>query len=359
MSPPPSGLPLLFQALGDPGRLPTLSTAQWDRLLREARRANALARIDALVVSSGAAERVPEKARQALEGARLVVEQQHRMIRWEVTRIRRALEGLDTPMVLLKGAAYVHAAVPAARGRMFNDVDVMVPADRIHDVEARLMRAGWTSLTLDPYDERYYRAWSHELPPMRHPARGIVVDVHHNILPPVSRVNTDARPLLEAAQPLSAGLAVLAPPDMVLHCAVHLFQSGELHSAVRDLTDLDALLRHFGRDPGFHDAVVGRARALGLGRPLYYSLRHVQRLLGTPLPAGIAERAGAPPAPVRALMDGLVGRALVPRLQDETPRGAGLSRWLLYARYHWQRMPTWMLARHLVHKAMPRRRPAE
>ena len=340
-------------------RLPALSAVEWDRLLREARRANALARVDALVTSLGAGERIPGKAREALLGARLVVEQQHRMIRWEVTRIRRALDGLDATMVLLKGAAYVHAGLPAAHGRMFNDVDLMVPADRIHEVEARLVRAGWASLTLDPYDERYYRAWSHELPPMRHPARGIVVDVHHNILPPVSRVSTDARPLLEAAQVLSDGLAVLSPADMVLHSAVHLFQSGELHSAVRDLTDLDALLRHFGRDPGFTDVLVSRGSALGLGRPLYYSLRLVRRLFGTPLPAGVEERAGRPPAPVRVLMDGLVGRALVPRLHGETPRGAGVSRWLLYVRYHWQRMPTWMLARHLVHKAMPRRQTVE
>jgi hypothetical protein len=351
--------PLLFQALGDPGRLPRLSVAEWDRLLREARRANALARIDALVADRGPGDRIPERARQALEGARLVADQQHRLVRWEVARIRRALDGLDVRLVLLKGAAYVHAGLPPARGRMFNDVDVMVPEDRLPQVEARLRAAGWTTLTLDPYDDRYYRAWSHELPPMHHPARGIVVDLHHNILPPVGRVNADARPLLEAAAAIAPGLAVLAPADMVLHTAVHLFQSGELHSAVRDLTDLDALLRHFGRDPGFPDAVVARGRALGLGRPLYYSLRLARRLLGTHLPAGIEERAGAPSAPVRAVMDGLVARALVPRLHGETPRGAGLSRWLLYTRYHWQRMPAWMLARHLMHKAMPRPRPVK
>jgi hypothetical protein len=348
--------PLLLRALGDPERLRHLSTPEWDRLLREGRRAGSLARLDALVASIGAQDRVPEKARQALEGARLIMEQQQRLVRWEVTRIGRALEGLDVPVVLLKGAAYVHAGLPPARGRFFNDVDIMVPEARLAQAEEGLRQSGWTTLTLDPYDDRYYRVWSHELPPMHHPARGIVVDVHHNILPPVGRVNVDAGPILAAAQPIGAGLAVLAPTDMALHTAIHLFQSGELHSAVRDLTDLDALLRHFGRDPGFPDALVRRGRALGVGRPLYYSLRLVRRLLGTPLPAGLEERAGPPPAPVRAMMDGLVARALVPRLQGEVPRGAGLSRWLLYVRYHWQRMPAWMLARHLVHKALPRRR---
>ncbi|HVQ76865.1 MAG TPA: nucleotidyltransferase family protein [Candidatus Binatia bacterium] len=348
--------PLLLQALAEPERLPSLSAAGWDRLLREARRAEMLGRIAALVAGLGALDRIPTPARDPLEAARLIVEQQQRLIRWEITRILHALAGSDFPIVLLKGAAYLLAELPAGRGRLFADVDIMVPAEQLVQVEERLLQAGWEFVTLDRYDERYYRSWSHELMPMRHRHRGIVVDVHHNILPPVGRLLADARLLLEAARPLPGSrLAVLAPPDMILHSAVHMFQSGELHSALRDLTDLDALLRHFARDPGFFDALVARAHALGLARPLFYALRNTRRLLGTPTPEGLERRVDIPPRPVRALMDYLVSRAMVPRLPDATPRGVTLSRWALHVRYQWQRMPARLLARHLLHKALSRR----
>ena len=42
------------------------------------------------------------------------------------------------------------------------------------------------------------------------------------------------------------GFAVLAPEDMVLHSATHLFNEGEFDRGLRDLNDLDLLLREFG-----------------------------------------------------------------------------------------------------------------
>ena len=45
--------------------------------------------------------------------------------------------------------------------------------------------------------------------------------------------------LLARARPLGdSGFHVLAPEDMVLHSAVHLYQEGELDHGMRDLLDL-------------------------------------------------------------------------------------------------------------------------
>ena len=347
----------MLRLLRKPRSMRELSPAEWDLTLRQARHASLLGRLDALADEAGVRSALPARVRARLEAARVDVEQQHRLIRWEVTRLRRALAPAGVPLVLLKGAAYLFAELPTARGRHFNDVDILVPAERVAAAEAALVAEGWEAVELSAYDQRYYREWSHELPPMAHRDRQVVVDVHHNILPPTGRLRPDPRLLLAAARPVAgADLRVLAPVDMVLHAACHLVQSGELHKGLRDLADLHGLAQRFAAAPGFWPELAGRAATLGVTRPLYYALRFAQRLLGMEVPAETARAlaAAAPPAPVRAAMDALVPAAIVPDHPTHPRRRTGVARRLLTVRYHWQRMPPLMLARHLLHKVTER-----
>ena len=71
-------------------------------------------------------------------------------IRWEVDRIQFALRSIESPILLLKGAAYLLADLPLAQGRLVSDVDILVPEASLHQVEAALLAAGWGSLKLDP-----------------------------------------------------------------------------------------------------------------------------------------------------------------------------------------------------------------
>jgi hypothetical protein len=143
---------------------------------------------------------------------------------------------------------------------------------------------------------------------------------------------------------------------MVLHSATHLFHNEELSHGLRDLADLDSLLRHFGQEPGFWEELPRRAAELDLARPLYYGLRYASRFLGTPVPSEALRRAdaGRPPRLAVRLMDVLYDRALRPL----PPRDAGaltpLSRRALYVRAHWLRMPPFLLAWHLGVKAFRR-----
>ena len=175
--PPLAHRPVLFRALSEPKSVLAFTLAEWDLLLRQARHAAAVGRLGALLDESGALDGVPAKAREHLEAAGALVQQQHRLMRWEVTRIRRALASIGVDIVLLKGAAYLLASLPPAKGRLFSDVDILVPKSRLPEVEATLLSQGWEFLDIVAYDDRFYRAWSHELPPMKHRDRYIVVDV--------------------------------------------------------------------------------------------------------------------------------------------------------------------------------------
>jgi len=287
-----------------------------------------------------------------------VAEYHQRSVRWEMNRLRHALRDVEVRTVLLKGAAYVMGGLPVARGRLVNDVDILVPRCSLEAVEQALRGHGWEPLAHDQYDDYYYRTWMHELPPLRHRDRGAVIDVHHTILPLTGRLHPDPQLLLDAARPISGGdFYALAPEDTVLHAAAHAFQDGDLAGGLRDLTDLDILLRHFAEaESGFWERLVPRAERLQLMRPLYYGLRYAQKLWRTPVPeeAVAAVRTARPAWPLRRLMDALVTRALVPTIEDGASRTADLARLLLYIRSHWLRMPPWLLARHLARKTIRR-----
>ncbi|MEO7190121.1 MAG: nucleotidyltransferase family protein [Vicinamibacterales bacterium] len=351
---------LMLEVLRTPAAALRLSRPEWTELLGSARHSNLLPRIAVLLEDGGVVQQLPARVQEQLRGARPIARHHERTIRWEVQRIADALKDLDTRIVLLKGAAYVMANLPAGQGRLATDVDILVPRDQIRDVERRLLAAGWVAVKLHAYDQRFYREWSHELPPLQHSRRRSVVDVHHNILPPTGRVRPDAQTLLSAAVPLKAanapeGLWTLGPEDMVLHCAVHLFQDGELSGSVRDLVDADALLSDFGgRLPGFWDGLTSRARMLGLERPLFYLLHFTGRMLGTAVPSAAAAQLARPPAITLELMDRLVSRSLLPVAGQHGTFGEETARTLLYIRSHWLRMPPAQLVAHLTRKALRR-----
>ncbi|WLI88894.1 nucleotidyltransferase family protein [Massilia sp. R2A-15] len=347
-------LPLIVQAFRDPPRIAAFSLAEWDLLLRQAAVANLGAALFYLAEQEGVLAAVPAQARAHLDWSRVRGERHRQAVRFEVREIRRALAGLGLPLILMKGAAYAAAARAPAPGRLFSDIDIMVPKERLGDVEAALMLHGWASGHTDAYDQRYYREWMHELPPMQHIKRQSLIDVHHAILPETAADRPDPHKLRAATVAVGddEGLRVFAPADMVLHSAVHLFYDGEFGKGLRDLIDIHRLLLEFGREPGFWAALPRRAAELELARPLFYALRYSARLLGTPVPDEVmAGQAGRPPAPLLALMDALFLRALLPMHASCTGRLSGTARFLLYLRGNWLRMPPLLLARHLFHKA--------
>lgn len=348
---------LLLQVLLDPQLAPGLTAAEWDLLIRQARRANLLSRLAANLASMR--DRLPQAPRHHLDAAELVARRQRQTTRWEVHCLRRTCAPLGIEPILLKGAAYLMAELPASQGRLFGDVDILVPKAQIAAVEAALRSQGWMfSDTLSDYDRRYYRDWMHEIPPLFHEERGSSLDVHHTILPPTARVHVNTDALFEDAQPLptSPGMRVLAPVTMFLHSAAHLFHEGELEKGLRDLCDLDALLHDFGRDPGFWTALWPRAGVLGLERPLFYALRYTQRLLHTPIPKAVQAQADqhAPGPATLAMMDFCYQRALMPDHASCDRRFTATARLLVYVRAHWLRMPMLLLSKHLMRKAWSR-----
>lgn len=350
---------LLRTVIGTPLRVPDLPIREMDLALRLARRAKILGRLAANLNEAGLFELLPGTAVDQLRSGLAMADARSRLARWELDRIAWAMRpDIDTPLIALKGCAYLLLDLPIARGRVFADVDLMTAGNRLDGVEAKLNAKGWRTTKLTPYDQNYYRRWTHELPPLVHAEREMEIDLHHNVLPRTARLKPDAKKLLERSQPLAGSrYRVLANEDLVLHAMTHLMFDGDLGGKLRELVDIGDLLTHCAReDDRFWRKLTERAPGLDLQRPAFYSLRYARLLLDADIPDWViaTSRSWGPPQIVKWSMDRVVPRALFPLHPDRKDYFTAICRLLLYIRSHWIRMPPWLLAYHLAYKTVVR-----
>lgn len=344
----------LVSALADPRAVSAFDLATWDVVVRTARTAQLLGTLAARMEQAGLLPELPEPVRHHLRGASIESRYLRQMALVEIELVERTMRAGGIPFVLLKGASYIAADLPVATGRLLRDVDFLVPRARLPEAEAALVDAGWRAdETLDEYDQRYYRRWSHQIPPLRRHGAPLEIDVHHAILPTTGRIRPDAEALLRDARTTGRGWMVPDPADHVVHAAVHLFQDSDCSSRLRDVVDIDSLCRHFAAtQTGFWERLARRAELHGALRPVGYAVDFARGWFGTPVGREFddawkrvrgrwrsdwvierAQRSLPPPDPDR-------GR------DPDARRGA---HWM-FVRSMWLRMPPWLLAYHAAMK---------
>lgn len=334
-----------------------LDARQWDLLLRLARRALVLPQLAWRAESLLRSEVLPPVIARHFRSALTEVAEVQRSARWELECVLDVWQGNVRP-VLLKGLAYLESGLAFANGRVFSDVDVLVPRSELDAAERLLLENGWSTLNHDAYDQRYYRKWMHELPPMQHRDRSMPVDLHHAIMPLTARLHPSSERILAAATKLAthAKARVPAPPDLVLHAAVHLCYDSDFALRLREVIDIDALLRHYDGEE-FRLALIERALEQELERPLWYATHLAARFFDNPAAQYVQQASPRkPPFIGRHLMQTLMPPALFPGAPERNNRRAAVSRRLLYIRSHWLRMPPRLLTAHLARKAWRRLR---
>ncbi|HVF63861.1 MAG TPA: nucleotidyltransferase family protein, partial [Casimicrobiaceae bacterium] len=145
----------LATAFRDPSQLLARSASEWEVLIAQARSAKLLATLAARIERRDLMDGVPRRPAEHLRNAQLVARAQAATNAREIEHLRHALADAAREIVLLKGAAYLAARLPAADGRVFGDIDILVPRASLRDVEAALMLAGWATTHHNSYDQRY------------------------------------------------------------------------------------------------------------------------------------------------------------------------------------------------------------
>ncbi|PCI22303.1 MAG: hypothetical protein COB62_01620 [Piscirickettsiaceae bacterium] len=342
--------PLLSDALSNVDCVRGWGNDEWSLLIRQARRANLLSR-----VADGNFEDVPYKAQQHFINAKVVAKANARAARQEVHEIQRLLAEENIPFILLKGAAYLFANFDFGKSRVYSDVDILVPREKLTSAEAIFIKNGWMTTKLNVYDQKYYREWMHELPPLRHIKRQSSLDVHHTIVPPTSIYKLDIDKLWANCIPVDGldNVFVLSNIDMLLHSAVHLFSDGDFENGIRDLSDITCMVAEFSKTTEFWQGLEDRAVELGLIEPLFYALRYAGYFLNLDVPDNVIKKCQTLARCGRiklSVMDMLFKRGLLPKHISCTDSLSSTAMFILFIRSHYLRMPLPLLVPHLLRK---------
>ncbi len=324
----------LAMALARPAYTRKLDSSGWTQLIAMAR----AERLDGALAWRLDGLEMPAVVARSLAASRANAETGRIQALWEAEMARRALAPCGLPVILLKGTAFAAAGLDAGRGRLIGDLDILVPRDRLGEAEAALLGAGWEWVKDDAYDQHYYRTHMHELPPLIHASRDRMIDVHHTILPRTAGPTPDDARLIADSVEIRPGLRMLCPEDMIIHAVAHLFADGDLAGGLRNLWDIDRLIREFAGVSGFWSRLLERARLHQLAKSTSRALRLTHHLFDTPVDRHFA-------------WDGRKGDVFyLGRLLARDGWGREtrkLLRFAFYVRSHWIRMPPNLLAAHL------------
>lgn len=219
-----------------------LSLQDWTQLVRVLRFKGLVASFYHRLQATNNDKYIPVQAISMFQSAVTFADAQQFQVQVQLRKLSKLFEQHDVTFVVLKGAAYVAGDTPNSRGRLMNDIDIIVHQEDLKKVENALIGVGWKAKDLDDYDDKYYRQWSHELPPYTHSADGVTLDIHHTFLPPVSGKLITIEPLFEKAVYTAYGVYCPTPEWMIFHSAVHLLDNDDVENGLRDLTDIFILL---------------------------------------------------------------------------------------------------------------------
>jgi hypothetical protein len=342
---------ILIKAIRNPLDMIDFSALEWNTCIKEAKLSALSGRLAYDAKQLKFDHKLPLKVQNIFKSFINESRSSQRRVTWEINRVKRALYDCDEKVVLLKGAAYLVKKLRCSHGRMSVDLDILVAKNRLDWVEEKFLSAGWESQVVNDYDQKFYREYSHELPPMVHPDRNISIDVHHTILPITNKMCPDINKMLDKIVKSQDGFYTFSNIDIILHSVVHLFQDGEIRSSLRNLVEQHDLYTEFGEDSHFWQNLIPRAEELGLLRPLYYSLIFCRMIMGTVIPDHVMT--GMNNHKPHFIYDNLM-KLMVPNVISPSLGARGLKRWLcqngLYIRSHWLRMPPLLLAKHLTIK---------
>ncbi|SIS47979.1 nucleotidyltransferase family protein [Neptunomonas antarctica] len=330
-----------------------LSLSEWNLIVQQGRSAQVLGMLYSRLAHRNQLADIPPSVIWHLEAASIVAEKYLRDTQCEIKYFLPLFSSLEQRFILLKGAAYVASGKAWAEGRTFSDIDLLVPKECLTSLESSLQWFGWAGTHQTPYDQRYYREWMHEIPPLVHVTRQTVIDIHHTILPLTAALKPVATKFFEDVQEIAEGVWTLSDIDMLLHSATHLFMDSEFDHAFRDLLDFDSLIRNALNNGLDWQMLIKRGQEMDLIPPLYYALRYSGRIFNTPVPEDVLHKCGEvwqPYIPV-VLMDMLFERVIVPPHHSARRVGASLANRALFIRGHYLRMPFGQLVRHLFQKA--------
>ncbi|WNO62191.1 nucleotidyltransferase family protein [Rheinheimera sp. MMS21-TC3] len=223
----------------------------WRQLLVDLRRYGLLAKAYYQLHLHNPSLEPPAVVAKHLNAGAKYADKQQQSLFYELLLLEDLAAELDFPCLLLKGAAYRALALPMSYGRLFSDIDILVPEKSFLTMRSKLFFQGFYEPQISDYDRHYYMKWSHQSPPVQHFERHTVIDLHHQIYPTASALKLNIAPFFKRAVQISgSNLYLPCIEHLFIHAAVHLFFQEETHRTVKDIIDINQLFNHVMEQSG-------------------------------------------------------------------------------------------------------------
>lgn len=342
---------LIIQLLQRPEIGTEITEKDWESIIFILRHLGMLATLYYLAQKTGTFNQYPTYAKKNLKSGMVYADRQAQQVKYEAYEIKFTLGKEVIEPIFLKGAGYTLRKSLNSYGRVYSDLDILVPKNELEDAAKILNKHGWLNKALTDHDEKYYREWAHEIPPMSHYTRNTTIDVHHNIIPPVTGRAPKIDILLKQVERTSDNYLVLTAPAAFLHSAIHLFTNEEFHNGFRDIVDLYLLAQEY-QSKLFWQQLDQLAQETRFSLELFYSLAMLAHFFDIKPPSDLLSRLHNEHKSWRSkLVIKCLKSALKPHHQQILSRKDHLLIFLLYLRGHWIKMPLPILISHLSVKA--------
>ncbi|MBC3765795.1 nucleotidyltransferase domain-containing protein [Neptunicella marina] len=328
------------------------SNIDWEALILTGRQNGFLARLYYQLERHQRLEDLPQYAFKHLHSAKVFADAQRQQAIFEANEINNSLSAIEISPVFLKGTAYTLLDHPVAYGRIFNDIDVLVPKPLIEKTEKQMLLYTWFPEPIDEYDQHYYRQWVHEIPPLKHASRRTIADVHHNILPPISGRAPNIDLFTQYKIKTEYQCYVLSPAALTLHSLVHLFFEEDFSKGFRDLSDLHILFSTHYQDEKYWQQLRFLAYETGFTLELFLACHYCEAILQTAIPFTFKhELVAFSPSPMQLkCLNWIFLRVLQPSHPNYESTSYRLARLLAMLRGHIKKMPIRILLYHTGHK---------
>lgn len=214
------------------------------------------------------------------ENARCNVE-----IRRQCDELGGALAAIGTQGILLKGAAWLYDAGPAATDRMIRDIDILVDPRRADTIRIALRERGYR----DAINFVREPGHIHEAPMARSDSL-VSVEVHYELMTRTRLFPADD--MRAHARPIAEGIAIPSPTHRLVHAVIHAeIVNGDYYSAtvsLRDSLDISRLIVGFGDEIDWQ-ALVRVSRARGFFPVLSGAVHKAALFTGAPLPDAFSD----------------------------------------------------------------------
>ncbi|WP_170308423.1 nucleotidyltransferase family protein [Alteromonas alba] len=333
----------LVQAINSPEQLTHRSLQEWESMLFVLKTSRLEAYLAFVLRDSGTWDSIPGQVQAHLSAAMVYAQRQNDQVFHEGQEIHDVLMAQGVTPVFLKGAAYIVAATNNAPGRLCSDIDLLVKEGALATSETVLLDNFWYHKIITDYDDKYYREYAHEIPPLYHLTRGTVLDLHHNLFLPVSGKAPPLEEFWLGVRRQECGLYTLEPAAMFMHSIIHLMLNEEVVYGFRDIVDLKCLAQQYDSD-----AFWLRVEQLAVASHFEKELKVVVTLLNHWFKTTYS--IGQPQGMFQRIKVKLLTRtykyALIPAHPALHSVRSGLARFMVFVRGHSIKMPFTVLVKH-------------